>query len=109
MTTIRVQGGPAVDAVQRLSGVALGAAVTANFPAAQRQDSGSWVAAADWADATHAVWDDHRFTRSDEALAAVVDADPSKVPQDMTGVTLKTLQAAYATELAAWEKAHPNP
>lgn len=75
MATIRVTIGPAVDALQRVAGIALGENVTANYPAWQKQDGGEWVGV-DLEQATHCVWDDHRFTATEIALAAAVDADP---------------------------------
>lgn len=108
MPTIRVAVGPAVDAVQRVAPIALGQVVQANYPAPQVQTSpGVWAGAADWATATHAAWDDHRITRDDQALAAAIDADPTRVPQDMTGHTASTIRSLYAVEIAAWEAANP--
>lgn len=80
MTTIRVPVGLAVDAIQRVSLVALGDKVSCNYPVWQKlEDEDLWITV-DFDQATHAAWDDHRFTSADVTLAEAIAADPHKLP-----------------------------
>lgn len=94
MTTIRVPIGPAVDAVQRVSLVALGEGVECNYPAWQVQQAGQWVGA-ELDVATHAAWDDHRFSAMDVALAAAIAAAPERIPLDTTALDRAAVLALY--------------
>ncbi len=93
MSTIRVPIS-AVDAVQRVSLIALGGNVECNYPAWQTQQAGEWVSA-DIDTATHAAWDDHRFTATDLELAAAIAAAPERIPLDTTGMDRAAVLALY--------------
>lgn len=93
MTTIRVPI-VAVDAVHRVSLIALGQGVECNYPAWQVEQSGQWVGA-DIDTATHAAWDDHRFTGADLELAAAIASAPERIPLDTTGMDRAAVLALY--------------
>ena len=94
MTTIRVPIGPAVDAVQRVSLIALGDGVECNYPAWQIDQAGTWVTV-EFDAATHAAWDDHRLTEVDVALAAAIAAAPERIPLDTTELDRAAVLALY--------------
>lgn len=93
MTTLRVPIA-AVDAVQRVSLIALGQGVECNYPAWQVQAAGEWIEAP-IDSATHAAWDDHRFTDADVALADAIANAPERIPLDATGMDRAAVLALY--------------
>jgi hypothetical protein len=96
MTTIRVPIGLAVDAIQRVSLVALGDKVSCNYPVWQKLEDDLWISV-DFDEATHAVWDDHRFTILDVLLSEAIAADPYKLPDGE--LTKEQVLALYPVEV----------
>jgi hypothetical protein len=94
VTTIRVPIGPAVDAVQRVSLIALGEGVECNYPVWQIQQGETW-STVELDAATHAAWDDHRFSAMDVALANAIAAAPDRVPLDTTALDRAAVLALY--------------